>query len=398
MIPLNRHAITRSLSLACGIALLGCSSLFDADSQGDAQTAEWIWKETTDVNHITPAYDSARHQVYVVSNTRELIALNATSGKEVWRNKYLDGAPRGINIVTAGDFVFVGDVDVWAFRATTGQLMWILSRVGGNEGLRAIASDGATIFVSAFDGLVQRMSPSASTLWSTHLRHGDSTLNALGNTLVGTSLYVCGVNFASTARNGTLFALDAATGEERWRYRYTPSLPGQSAICVSRVAHAGALIFSAQDDGRIFAHEATTGTVRWIIPRIHSPPGDPNGPGDGAYDDRRILAANDDYLIATSDDGSVVCYSARDGTQRWRTKGPGIALDPAVLAAGMALVTHVGYTVAYDLATGRVLWAQPSTDPHSLDPTRYYTQPVLFGDTLIIAGSAGARARRLSRK
>lgn len=384
--------------LVYGVTLFACSSPVDSAAGGVATGDGWIWKEASDVSHITPAYDSARHQVYILSRDRELIALKSNSGEVAWRNKYSSGVPFGVNIAVAGDMVYVGDVDVWAFKAATGQLMWIISRVTGNEGARAIESDGRTIFVSAFDGRVQRLGQTPDAIWTTTLRKGDSTLNAFGNKLVGSTLFVCGVNFASPVQTGTLFALDAATGQERWRYQYTPLLPGQGSKCFSRVAHSGALIFSAQDDGRIFAHDAVTGAVRWSVARIHSPPGDPNGPGTGPYDDRRLLAADADHLVATSDDGSVVCYSTRDGSQLWRTKGPGAAADPPVLAKGMAMVPHVGFTVAYDLATGEKLWEQPSTDPHSLDATRYFTQPVLFGDTLLIAGNAGARARILTRK
>jgi outer membrane protein assembly factor BamB len=378
--------------------LTGCASALDSDRRGTPTDSDWIWTDTTAVSVVTPAYDSARHRVYVASTDRELLALESSSGKVVWRNKYGTGYPIGNNIVVVGDLVFVGDVDMWVFQAATGKLVWILSRVDGNEGIRTIASDNSTVFVSGFDGTVQRLSQTSSTLWSAQLRRNDSTLNSFGNTLVASTLYVCGVNFAPPVQNGTLFALDAESGRERWRYEYDPELPGQSSKCYSRVASAGGLIFSTQDDGRIFAHDVVTGTVRWIIPRIHSPPSDPNGPRNGPYDDHRLLAANADHLIATSDDGTVICYSTQDGSEHWR-KMPalGAALEPAVLMGGKALITHIGIAAAYDIATGERLWTRPSVDPHSLDPARYFTRPLVFGDTLVVGGTAGTRARLLSR-
>ncbi len=380
-----------------GVLVAACSSVLDVARKAETTDTQWLWQEPTPASNVTPAYDSVRHHVYVLSADRELLALESQSGKVVWRKKYGSGYPIGSNIAVVGDLVILGDVDVWALRATTGDIVWAYGRVGGNEGMRTIAHDASTIFVSAFDGRVQRLSQTSSTLWSTQLQRSDSTLNSFGNTLIGPTLYVCGDNFDTPVQNGTLFALDAETGRERWRYEYTPTLPGQSSKCFSRVANSGDLIFSSQDDGRIFAHDAATGAVRWVIPRLHSPPGDPNGPGNGPYDDRRLLAADAEHLVSTSDDGTVICYSTHDGRELWRSHGLGAALDPAVLVAGKALITHIGMAAAYDLATGQLLWTRPSTDPHSLDPTRYITQPVLYGDTLILAGNAGTRARLFSR-
>lgn len=393
VVAMNGHVLRAMTMLWLG----ACASLFDSDPTPRTNEQGWLWQESTPLSTIAPAYDSVRHQVYVVTQDRELLALKSRTGEVVWRNKYVGGKPTGMNIVVVGDLVFVGDIDVWVFQAATGQLVWSLSRDGGNEGLRHIVTDGSSIFVSAFDGTVQRLSPFADVHWSTRLQRSDSVLNAVGNTLVGSTLYVCGDNFAPPVQNGTLFALNTATGRERWRHQYEPELPGQSSKCFGLVAASGTLVFSAQHDGRIFAHDAASGEVRWIIPRIHSPPSDPNGPRNGPYDDHRLLAANADHLIAISDDGTVICYSSHDGTEHWRAKGLGAALEPAVLVGGTALITHIGIAAAYDIATGQRLWTQPSVDPHSLDPDRYFTRPLVFGDTLVLGGTAGTRARLLSR-
>lgn len=388
------------LILVVTLLLPGCRRAFDVEDPTDLTPgADWIWTDTTGGSAITPGFDSARRVIYTVTTDRELLALRSTTGTILWRKRYWQGFPNGSNIAVAGDIVALGDVDVWGFRASTGELLWQLSRPEGNDGQRQIATDGSTFFLGGRDGKVQRITAANVTvLWSRQLMRADSSIAAFGPTLIGPTLFVCGVKFGGADGTGTLFALDAATGEQRWRYDYTPALPGQSSKCYSRVSRSGNLIISAQDDGRIFAHDVATGEVRWTAPRVHSPPGDPSGPGTGPYDDRRLVTADAEHVVASSDDGTVVCYSVRDGTQLWRTRGSGAALDPPVLVSGMALVIHSGFAVAYDLRTGAALWRRPILDPNGVDRTRFLGQPVVFGDTLILTGWTGTRARLLSRR
>ena len=385
--------------LLLSLAAASCRQSLDVDRPGDtAADSDWIWKETTPGSAITPGFDSTNNVIYAVSGNRELLALRAHTGEELWRRKYGNGFPNGENIAVAGEVVAVGDVDVLGFRASTGQILWHLSRLEGAEGTRTIPTDGTTFFVAGHDGLVQRLAAhNASVLWSVRLLSADTALLAFGPTLINSTLFVCGVNLRSAPFTGSLFALEAATGALLWRYDYTPALPGQSSKCFSRVARSGDLVFSAQDDGRIFAHDYATGAVRWVAPRIHSPPGDPSGPGTGPYDDRRLLAANAERVVVSSDDGTVVCYAARTGAELWRTRGSGAALDPPALAPNLAIISHSGFAVAYDLTSGTALWTRPNLALPSEDFTRFHGQPVIVGDTLYLTGFTGTRARLLKR-
>jgi len=395
--------MTRTLShitvLLLTLATAACRQTLDADRTGGiAADTDWIWKETTPGSGLTPGFDSTNHVIFTVSGNRELLALRAHSGEVLWRRKYGDGFPFGENIAVAGDVAVVGDTDVLGFRASTGQILWHLSRLEGFEGTRTIATDGATFFVGGHDGLVQRLAAhDVSTLWSMRLVSADTVLSAFGPTLLGSTLFVCGVNNYGAPRTGSLFALESATGALLWRYDYTPTLPGQSSKCFSQVARSGDLVISAQDDGRIFAHDYATGAVRWVAPRIHSPPGDPSGPGTGAYDDRRYVAADADRVVVTSDGGTIVCYAARTGEVLWRTYRLGTPIDPPALAPGLAIISHSGFAVAYDLTSGTVLWTRPNVDLPSEDRTRFHGKPVIVGDTLYLTGFAGTRARLLRR-
>ncbi|MCC6772691.1 MAG: PQQ-binding-like beta-propeller repeat protein [Gemmatimonadaceae bacterium] len=385
--------------LLLAFATASCHQTLDADRPGGAAAdTDWLWKELTPGSAITPGIDSTHHVIFTVSGNRELLALRAHTGEVLWRTKYGDGFPFGENIAVAGDVVVVGDTDVLGFRTSTGQLIWHLSRPDGFDGTRTIATDGETFFVGGHDGLVRRLAAhNANPLWSLRLVSADTVLSAFGPTLVGSTLFVCGVNYRGVPRTGSLFALEAATGALIWRYDYTPTLPGQSSKCFSQVARSGDLVISAQDDGRIFAHDYATGVVRWVAPRIHSPPGDPSGPGTGAYDDRRYVAADADRVVVTSDGATVVCYAARTGAELWRTRASGTPIDPPALAPGLAIISHSGFVVAYDLISGTALWTRPNLDLPSEDFTRFHGQPVIAGDTLYLTGFTGTRARLLRR-
>ncbi len=141
--------------------------------------------------------------------------------------------------------------------------------------------------------------------------------------LEATPLMVDGVLYA-TSTWSVVFALDAATGEELWRYDpKVPRAKGRDACCdvVNRgVAVWKGSVFVGTIDGRLIAIEAATGKPRWQTMTV-----DPD----------------DHYTI---------------------TSAPRVVKDLVVIGNSGAEFGVRGYFSAYDAATGEMRW-------------RFYTVP-----------------------
>ncbi len=140
-----------------------------------------------------------------------------------------------------------------------------------------------------------------------------------GARLETTPLVVDGVLYG-TAAFSFVFALDAATGDELWRW--DPAIPhedlgGPRTCCgdVNRgVAMRGDLVYVGLLDGRLVALERADGSVRWTV---------------------QTTPAGSDYTI---------------------TGAPRIVNDAVVIGNGGAEYGVRGYVTAYDAATGKELW------------------------------------------
>ncbi|MDE2876204.1 MAG: PQQ-dependent dehydrogenase, methanol/ethanol family [Gemmatimonadota bacterium] len=140
-----------------------------------------------------------------------------------------------------------------------------------------------------------------------------------GARLETTPLVVDGVLYG-TAAFSFVFALDAATGEEIWRW--DPAIPhqeqgGPRTCCgnVNRgVAMHGGLVYAGLLDGRLVALDRADGSVRWTV---------------------QTTPAGTDYTI---------------------TGAPRIVGDAVVIGNGGADYGVRGYVTAYDAGTGKQLW------------------------------------------
>src|SRR5690606_37333629 len=150
--------------------------------------------------------------------------------------------------------------------------------------------------------------------------------------------------------NGTLTALDLATGQTRWSVptgttqRGTPALSGDgSTVYVTTGAGATMLALNAAD-----------GSLRWT----YSFDGEVPTYGSPAVADGTVYVA-----VGSGSDGSVHAVDGATGDRAWRTAiGGGVFFGPAV-ADGVAVTSSVadGKVVALDTATGAILWERTDT-------------------------------------
>ncbi|AVH54633.1 MULTISPECIES: PQQ-binding-like beta-propeller repeat protein [Streptomyces] len=140
-----------------------------------------------------------------------------------------------------------------------------------------------------------------------------------------------------------LHAVDAATGEERWKFGTGGFLPSSSDTDEwgSPPTVADGVVYSASVDGNLYAVDAETGNERWAFdaggPLVQSP------------------AVADGIVYVSTVTGTLYAVDATSGKPRWDFDTGSEATAPTV-AGGVVYVGGFGYLYARVASTGKERW------------------------------------------
>jgi outer membrane protein assembly factor BamB len=148
--------------------------------------------------------------------------------------------------------------------------------------------------------------------------------------------------------DGSLYALDLATGARRWRYEAGSAVTSSPAV-------GGGLIFAAARDRSIFAVDATSGVRRW---RIVTKPDLPLAWG---HESGEYYLSSPTYIDGTivvgAGDGGVYALDAASGRQKWRAQTEGrVRASPAVANGRVYVGSYDGRVYCFDLSSGALRW------------------------------------------
>lgn len=170
-----------------------------------------------------------------------------------------------------------------------------------------------------------------------------------------------GMLFVSTSRG--LYALDAATGAERWVYPTEMPL-GHSPTVINGVAYVGCF------DRRLHAIDARSGRRRWVS--------EPAGAGFGT---NPLLVEG--RVIAGNRDGYLYAVSAKTGRPAWKFKTDGPVLFSAAYKDGVVyFASNDSHAYAVKAKTGKLVWKSaklPGAGFHSWWPVAYKDRVILTG-------------------
>ncbi|MEE9185118.1 MAG: PQQ-binding-like beta-propeller repeat protein, partial [Acidimicrobiia bacterium] len=170
-------------------------------------------------------------------------------------------------------------------------------------------------------------------------------------------------------------ALDAGTGERRWRVKTRLSGFGVT----SSPAVADGVVYFGSDSGQFLAVDADSGEVIWEF-EVQPVQGLPSSP---------VVADGIVYFGVVAPPGSsafggLIALDAASGEELWRFGGPDLDMisSPAyengvVYVVAPAGDTGVGGLAALDAQSGSVLWwfeldGAPSDSPVVVDGTVYF--------------------------
>jgi outer membrane protein assembly factor BamB len=287
---------------------------------------------------LAPAY--ADGKLYLASVDGKLAALDANTGKTIWRDDtrtqgwfgfghkhYPDALYAGGPAVN-GDLLVVGTLDghVYGMDAATGKQRW-----------------AATV----------------------------------SDEVVSPPVIDNGVVYART-NDGRIYALDAATGERKWVNDQAEvpllSLRGNGPLLV---AHG--VVFFGSDDGKIVALRGDTGSAQW---QQAIAKGEGRSDIDKLDDADDILQLDGDVLYATAYHGQLVAIDAPTGRLSWNRP---FSSYVAVGVAGHQLigVDDQSQVWAFDSSNGADMWKQDGLE------YRWLTAPAVQGHYAVVGDLEG---------
>lgn len=140
--------------------------------------------------------------------------------------------------------------------------------------------------------------------------------------------------------DGTLYALDATSGAQAWSYA-----AGATAYASIAVVDTTAYFLNTKT---VVALDTASGAVRWQQPIV-------------GLDTRSQPAVADGKLVYGNDLGTLFALDSATGAMMW-TAETGNALRTPTIADGRILIpSPSGSIVAVDAATGKELWRQQAT-------------------------------------
>jgi outer membrane protein assembly factor BamB len=181
---------------------------------------------------------------------------------------------------------------------------------------------------------------------------------------------------AGGSGSSALFALDAATGAERWAF--TAHAPAYAAPMVATLAGVRQVVTLTEK--HVVGVSAADGTLLWSYPFTT------------AYDQNAItpIVHGDLVIVSGIQKGVTALRVARTGVRMeakpaWTSEAASFYMSTPVLAGGRLIgfsERQKGQVVALDAATGRLLWAGPGRAGESASIT-------VAGDVALVMTTEG---------
>ncbi|MGH3250113.1 MAG: PQQ-binding-like beta-propeller repeat protein [Trebonia sp.] len=290
----------------------------------------------------------AGNVVYAATNGNAIFALNATTGKQIWKRTTTTQG-NGRLMVAGSSVVISGDNGPYALAAAQGNQLWsirsdsgsILLVVGGVAYVAFAAKSNVTGGVTALDPA------SGNILWT--FAFGPVADVAGGLAVADGSVYV-------TTSDNELFALSAANGAKQRK------VTGVGALGAGAISAINGVVYTGLDDkkGTVVAVDMTSGKTLWrhsLGPSAFPPYVDTTS--------GMIFAGTvDDGAAAQS--GKLYALHAKTGQVLWSMPVSGGVNAGPVAASGAVYAVggnqDSGILEAWQPTTGKKLWSY--TAPH----------------------------------
>jgi outer membrane protein assembly factor BamB len=270
--------------------------------------------------------------LFVTTNFGEVVALNANSGAELWRQRVdapIMGAPASDG---AAVYVSARDGGAWAINAADGKVLWQVVGTPGSAGYVGAAAptvgDRAVIFPTNAGDLMAVLKVGGGTkIWQSSLA-GKRLGRAYAFTadITGDAVIDGKVMYAGTAAGRTV-AISSSSGDRIWS-------AGEGAL--GPVAVGGGSLFLVNDEAELVRLDAATGEVIWAVPMPYFT-NDRVKRRKGIYAHYGPVLAGGRVMVVSSD-GLLRAFNPENGALAHSTAIPGGAASQPAVAGGVLYV------------------------------------------------------------
>jgi outer membrane protein assembly factor BamB len=147
--------------------------------------------------------------------------------------------------------------------------------------------------------------------------------------------------------DGYVYALNAITGEDLWRFR-------TGGIIIGKCAFEKGLVFTGSYDGKVYAINAESGKEEWSYRT-----------GGEIYGS---VIADAGRIYAGSNDGYLYCLDARTGKELWKFRtGDSVISTPGVYKNRVYIGSFDSYLYCLETRTGKEVWRFRTGDNIMMD-------------------------------
>ena len=298
-------------------------------------------------------------RLYVYESGVSVVAIGLSDQRLKWRQgtneSNFDSPLRGISLC-GGQVVFGSFSALYGAAPSTGAVSWRMQpSLGGALQLGAPVCSDSTVYIATSQ--LQRVyavnAHTGAERWAVDLTPPSGARGFVFTPSVSDGVVVACTREFTTPFGGLVIGLDAVSGGELWRYRWSPLAPTVDAGCAKPTVAGGGLGLASVDDGRIFAFDLHSGAIRWT----HAPV-----EGYLTPSEERPIAITDGVVMVGSLSGILTGLELSTGRQIWRIGSIAAIyetniIDPLVGDKGQFVgINESGWALAINARTGARQW------------------------------------------
>ncbi len=282
----------------------------------NASTGAVIWSTLSSVQfYASPAVVGGVVYVGAFNPANGMYALNAVTGATIWNHVLSTSSIFVSSPVVIGGVVYVGcnDGNVYAFQATTGNLLWTYATDGDVESSPAVVS--GVIYIGSNDSNVYALNATTGALiWK----------YTTGGVVTGSPAVANGVVYVGS-QDYKVYAIRANGGSLLWSFTTGAAIDSSPAV-------EGGTVYIGSIDGNIYALNAHSGAVRWSM-----------ATGSNVYGSPAV--ANGVVYVGSAI-GSLFGLDATDGNVLWTAETGNDIESTPVVSDGVVYVNNDGISTS----------------------------------------------------
>lgn len=315
------------------------------------------WKFHTD-GEVVSSPAVVNGVVYMGSNDGKLYAIDEATGAMRW--KFKTGARVSSSPAVANGVVYFGSYDgfFYAVDAATGTLRWKFANAGEHRYTATHLHGSLPVGEAMPDPFDVYLSSPALWQDAVYFGSGDGNIYALDaksgvekwrfhtGDVVHASPAVADGRLYVGSWDSYFYALDAASGKELWRFKTgeDADIHNQVGIQSSATVADGVVYFGCRDS-KFYALDAATGKQRWSFPN------------HGSWVITSPVVQDGKVYMATSDTALFHVLDAQTGAPIYSLKFHWVIFgSPAIAGTTLYLAAQDGKLSAIDLTARKVAW------------------------------------------